>query len=180
MASTAPLPDRPWLVAAPDDDTTIARGRRWLMWWHGPTAHKIDRFCVRYLAWSPIYWLFGHRRVDGLLHGASILLHTSGRKTGVIRTSVLPAFERDGKLYLCASLGGGPRDPAWVGNLVGHPDASIHLRRRLHQVRARVLPEDERIALTPWLKQIHFSYEIYLQRAEMRGRTIPLVELTFL
>ncbi len=63
----------------------------------------------------------------------TLLLTTTGRKTGQSRTTPL-IFNRDGDDYLVvASMGGAPTHPNWYQNLTTHPDAEI-------QVRAERLP----------------------------------------
>ncbi len=132
---------------------------------------------MRFAGWSPLYWLFGHRMTDGRLGGVAILLHTVGRRTGEVRTVVLPAFERAGSLLVCATLGGGPRDPLWVANLAANPAAEVRVRRRLRPVTARSVTGDERAALLGWMIARHPGFGLYQAQADQYGRVIPVIAL---
>ena len=83
----------------------------------------------------------GHH-MTGLV--SSLLLHTTGAKTGLRRTVAL-AYGRDGDtLLLVASNFGGDRPPAWLVNLRADPRAEVHVGRHLGRVRAEILlPADE-------------------------------------
>ncbi|MBS4727334.1 nitroreductase family deazaflavin-dependent oxidoreductase [Mycobacterium sp. SM1] len=62
----------------------------------------------------------GHR-IPGL--PPSLLLHTTGAKTGKPRTASL-SYARDGDAYvIVASKGGDPRSPGWYHNLKASPNA---------------------------------------------------------
>src|SRR5690349_9159405 len=79
-----------------------------------------------------------------------LLLYTTGAKSGAERLSPLMYLQQDedGPIYVFASYGGAPKDPAWFHNLVAHPDAEIEIgdgtRIERIPVRARVLEGDER------------------------------------
>ncbi|WP_329000277.1 nitroreductase family deazaflavin-dependent oxidoreductase [Kribbella sp. NBC_00709] len=60
----------------------------------------------------------GHRLLFG---NPTLLLRTTGRRTGVQRTNGL-TYARDGDDYLVvASRGGSDKPPAWLGNLTADP-----------------------------------------------------------
>lgn len=82
------------------------------------------------------------RRMTGLV--TSLLLHTTGARSGLERTVAL-AYATDGpEFLLVASNFGGERPPAWLANLRQHPLARIRVGRRLLEVEARiVMPEDD-------------------------------------
>ena len=72
----------------------------------------------------------------------TLLLTTTGRKSGQPRTRAL-IFGRDGDDYLViASKGGAPLHPQWYLNLAAIPEAEI-------QVRAQRLPVTARTARSP-------------------------------
>lgn len=160
-----------------EEQRTLAKGRPWLTWLRCPAGRRLDRLLVRHVGWSPLYWLFGHRTDDGRLGGLPILLHTVGRVSGTERTVILPAIRRDDRWLICATLGGGPRDPQRALNLLATPQAAIHLRRRRIAVLARRIEGAEREALYPWLCERHPSLALYQQRAAGYGRVIPIIEL---
>jgi deazaflavin-dependent oxidoreductase (nitroreductase family) len=73
----------------------------------------------------------------------SLLLHTTGAKTGQQRTTTL-TYAKDGDSYLVvASNGGDERYPGWYHNLRKQPSAEINVGTRRFAVNARkVTPED--------------------------------------
>ena len=73
----------------------------------------------------------------------SLLLHTTGRKTGQPRTNSL-TYARDGDNYLVvASNGGAENYPGWYHNLRAHPEPEINVGTKRFGVTAtRVLPDD--------------------------------------
>ncbi|MHB8680473.1 MAG: nitroreductase/quinone reductase family protein [Acidimicrobiales bacterium] len=80
-------------------------------------------------------WL-GHRMTGRV---TSLLLHTTGRKTGLTR-SVALAYSKAGNDYLLvASNFGGDRPPAWFVNLEADPRAAVHVGRHHIPVTAHVL-----------------------------------------
>jgi len=52
-----------------------------------------------------------------------VTLTTTGRRTRQPREVTLYAFGDGGRLVIVGSLGGAPKDPAWVGNLRANPQA---------------------------------------------------------
>ena len=82
------------------------------------------------------------RRMTGLV--TSLLLHTTGARTGLERTVAL-AYASDGPEFLIvASNFGGERPPAWLVNLRHDPRARVRVGRRLLEVEAKiVMPEDD-------------------------------------
>ncbi len=162
---------------AEQERLTLAGGRTWLTWLRCPAGRRLDRWLVRWPGWSPLYWLFGHRMMDGRLGGTAIMLHTVGRVSGLRRPVVLPAFARDGRWLVCATLGGGPRDPQWVANLVATPAVWIHVRRRRVAVTATLTPQ-QRGEVFDWLVSRHPGLGLYQCEADRYGRTIPVVALT--
>jgi deazaflavin-dependent oxidoreductase (nitroreductase family) len=115
--------------------------------------------------------LIGHR-VPGF--APMLLLDQVGVKSGRRRTSPL-VYGRDGEnLILVASKGGHPKNPAWFGNLIAHPDTTVQVGSRRIEVRARVATPAERERLWALMVGVYGGYEGYQQRTE---REIPLVVL---
>ncbi len=81
----------------------------------------------------------GHR----LLGVPTLLLRTTGRRSGTIRTNAL-VYARDGADYLVvASKGGSDQPPAWLLNLEGKPEVEIQLGRKRQEATSKVLrPSD--------------------------------------
>ena len=103
-------------------------------------------------------------------------LTTMGRKTGEPRSVPLYAFEDGDALVIVGSWAGGPRDPAWVGNLRTEPRASVRIGRIERRVRAREVevPSDERDRLWTLVTQGFRYYETYRRKTK---RVIPLFVL---
>ena len=79
--------------------------------------------------------LVGHR----LLGMPTLLLRTTGRKSGLTRTNAL-VYGRDGADYLvCGSNGGHDLPPAWALNMEANPSVEIQVGMRRMNARARVL-----------------------------------------
>jgi deazaflavin-dependent oxidoreductase (nitroreductase family) len=105
----------------------------------------------------------------------SLLLTTTGRKTGLARTSPL-IFGQDGEDYLVvASTGGAPRHPSWYLNLRSNPEANIQVRARHLPVVARTASDAEKPRLWKIMTDVWPNYDVYQTRTE---RVIPLVILS--
>ena len=89
--------------------------------------------------------VLGHR----LLLMPTLLLRTTGRKSGLTRTNAL-VYGRDGASYLvCGSNGGHHLPPAWALNMEANPDVEIQVGIRRLPARATTLrpgdPDYERL-----------------------------------
>lgn len=98
----------------------------------------------------------------------SLLLTTTGRRSGQPRrTPLLGVPDGDGFIVI-GSNWGGRRHPAWALNLLAHPDAVVTRRGRSVPVRAHLLSGEERarawrLALAHWP-----AYDTYAERARAR------------
>jgi deazaflavin-dependent oxidoreductase (nitroreductase family) len=100
-------------------------------------------------------------------------LHTIGRKSGVIRSTMLLApIVEDGRIVVVASKGGDDRDPDWYRNLVAHPDVEVTVGAIRHSMRARRATEEEANELWPLVTKSYKPYASYRKRTQ---RDIPLV-----
>src|SRR3954451_18564510 len=79
----------------------------------------------------------------GMLGVPSLLLRTTGRRSGATRTNAL-IYARDGDDYLVvASNGGADQAPAWLHNLRAPPDVEIQIGRERRPGTARIIdPSD--------------------------------------
>ena len=135
---------------------------------------------------NPDYSLLGeshinaYRESDGevgyLWNGApTLLLTTTGKRTGQPRTSAL-IFGRDGGDYLIvASVGGLPDHPQWYRNLVANPEAEIQVKGEHIPVLARTASDDEKPRLWKIVNEVWPNYDVYQARTD---RQIPVVILT--
>jgi deazaflavin-dependent oxidoreductase (nitroreductase family) len=87
-----------------------------------------------------------YARTDGwighhMLGVPCLMLRTTGRKTGQIRTNSL-VYAKDGDQFIVvASKGGAPTAPAWLLNLRGTPDVNVQVgRTRFSATAAEIRP----------------------------------------
>lgn len=105
----------------------------------------------------------------------TLLLTTTGRKTGLSRTTPL-IFGRDGDDYLVvASVGGMPEHPQWYRNLVADPAAEVQVRADRIPVVASTASDDEKPRLWGIMTSFWPNYDAYQSRTE---RVIPVVVLS--
>ena len=72
----------------------------------------------------------GGRLGHGIIGVPSLLLRTTGRRSGVRRTSAL-VYGRDGSAFVVAGSNyGGAHDPAWLANLRANPRVELPVARR--------------------------------------------------
>jgi deazaflavin-dependent oxidoreductase (nitroreductase family) len=142
--------------------------------WFWIVGHAGTNRLVRWLH-PPLYrmtggaWLLGRS-----LGNLTVLLTTTGRRSGEPRTTALWAYPDGQALVLVGSHGGGRRIPAWVLNLRVRPDATVQVRREVRRVRAREAAGDEYSRLWRMVVAAYPGYEVYL---EWVHRVIPLVVL---
>jgi deazaflavin-dependent oxidoreductase (nitroreductase family) len=113
-------------------------------------------------------------RVGGKIMGKPIVeLLTVGRKSGVVRSTMLLAPVVDGdRVVLVASKGGDDRDPDWYRNLLAHPDVELTMNGEQRPMRARPANLEEEGELWPRVEKSYKSYASYRERTT---RDIPLV-----
>jgi F420H(2)-dependent quinone reductase len=103
-----------------------------------------------------------------------LLLTTTGRKSGKLRTVPL-GYLRDGSTYvITASYGGLPRHPAWFFNLESHPEATVQVKRVQMPVTAEVANPEKKRELWARLLEVAPGYANYQKRT---SREIPMVIL---
>ena len=105
-----------------------------------PYAQPIDRFLVRWTGWSPVttqYALAGGADLRAFKTRV-LLLTTIGRRSGALRSTVLPYFEVDDDLVICGTNGGGPHDPQWVKNIEAEGTCWVTVNRRQLPATAHV------------------------------------------
>jgi deazaflavin-dependent oxidoreductase (nitroreductase family) len=108
----------------------------------------------------------------------SLILHTTGAKTGASRSNTL-TYARDGQdLLVVASMGGAPTSPGWYHNLKNKPDVEINLgTKRIRATAHPVLPDDpdyERL----WRVVNDNNSNQYTVYQGRTTRPIPVVRLT--
>ena len=105
----------------------------------------------------------------------TLLLTSTGRRTGQKRTSAL-IFARDADDYLVvASHGGAPKHPQWYLNLQANPDAEIQVKDQTLGVVARTASAEEKPRLWKIVADVWPNYDVYQSRTD---RDIPVVVLS--
>src|ERR1700691_4207249 len=104
----------------------------------------------------------------------TLLLTTTGRKSGRVLTLPL-IFARSGPSYVVvASKGGAPTHPAWYLNLQANPEVRVQIKAEKFAAHARTATSEERAMLWPMMVEI---YEPYAQYQTKTDRQIPVVVL---
>jgi deazaflavin-dependent oxidoreductase (nitroreductase family) len=116
----------------------------------------------------------GHR----LIGVPTLLLRTTGRRSGATRTNGL-VYARDGADYLVvASKGGADQPPAWLLNLKASPEVEIQIGRERQKGRGRVVepsdPEYDRL----WKIVNENNGDRYTAYQQKTARPIPVIVLT--
>jgi proline iminopeptidase len=104
----------------------------------------------------------------------SLLLTTTGRKSG--ERFIFPLFYgKTGDSYLIiASKGGAPEHPGWYRNLAKEPQVELQVKGEVFPARARTASGDEREQLWKLAAQQWPAYDEYQTRTD---REIPVVVL---
>ncbi len=105
----------------------------------------------------------------------TLLLTTTGRKSGEPRALPLIYGEADGSYVIIASKGGLPNHPIWYLNLEAKPECELMVGAKRVSARARVAEGEERERLWKQMAEIYPPYDEYQERAG--ARTIPVVVL---
>jgi len=120
-----------------------------------------------------IYRLSGGRRLllPALSGLNTIMVTTTGAKSGLPRTFPLVATLFEGNYIVISSNWGKAKNPNWYYNLKANPHATVNDRGRILEVTARELSGTERD--TYWQVAINYYkvYEIYVQRSR---RNLPV------
>ncbi|QYH34736.1 nitroreductase family deazaflavin-dependent oxidoreductase [Salinibacterium sp. M195] len=125
---------------------------------------------------------FVHRAVLALSGGRlgwtlgnmpSLELHTTGRVSGIRRSTMLTApVHGNGRWVIVASKGGDDRDPLWYRNLQANPDAEITVRGRTLNVHTHTASPAEKAELWPQIVAANARYAEYQTKTT---RDIPVV-----
>ena len=104
----------------------------------------------------------------------SLVLTTTGAKTGQQRTTPLATKpEGDGWIVVGSNFGR-EKHPAWTANLIANPDATVMFRGRRTDVRARLLDDAEKEMVWPRLTTMWPTYDRYTERS---GRNLRVFRL---
>lgn len=104
----------------------------------------------------------------------TLLLTTTGRRTGKQFTTPLIYGQHAGRYLVVASRGGAPDHPQWYKNLVAQPEVGVQVKADRFRARARTATATEKPELWKLMAAIWPSFEEYQTRTD---REIPVVIL---
>lgn len=105
----------------------------------------------------------------------TLLLTTTGRKSGEARTLPLIYGEVGDAFVIVASKGGLPKHPVWYLNLEAKAECELQVGAKQLSARARVAEGDERERLWKQMAELYPPYDDYQKSAG--DRRIPVVVL---
>jgi deazaflavin-dependent oxidoreductase (nitroreductase family) len=124
-----------------------------------------------------------YKRTDGrighrLLGVPSLMLHTTGRRSGQTRTTTL-SYAKDGDRYLVvASKGGADEPPAWLHNLRATPQVEVQIGRTRLPATATVIEQGDPDYDRVWQAVNENNAGRYDGYQSKTSRPIPVVALT--
>ncbi len=104
----------------------------------------------------------------------TLLLTTTGKRIGELRTTPLIYGEDRGRYLVVASRGGAPSHPQWYLNLRAQPEVQVQVKAERFRARARPAGREEKPALWKLMTAVWPSYDAYQART---SRNIPVVIL---
>ena len=108
----------------------------------------------------------------------TLLLRTTGRRSGATRTNGL-VYAQDGDDYLVVpSNGGADRAPAWLHNLQADPAVEIQIGRERRPAAARVVDTTDPDYPRLWQIVNENNRDRYTAYQAKTARPIPVVALT--
>lgn len=139
----------------------------------GIVDHQLT-FKIQYLLHVPVYRLTGGIIGHRIGKITTLLLTTTGAKSGLPRTLGLN-YRRDGDNFVVvASKGGATKHPLWFRNLLKTPECEVQVGRQKVQCRARIATAAERPRLWELMTENYPGYNGYQKATD---REIPLVIL---
>jgi deazaflavin-dependent oxidoreductase (nitroreductase family) len=151
-------------IEAPRDGTRGAGG----------LIEKQITYKILYFLHVPLYkltgGLIGHH-VGGF---TTLLLTTTGAKSGLPRQGGLN-YRRDGDNFIIiASKGGATKHPLWYRNLLANPECEVQVGRQRYHCRARTATAAEKPRLWSLMLENYKGFDHY---QESTDREIPVVIL---
>ena len=123
-------------------------------------------------------WLY--KKTDGrighrMIGVPTLLLGTTGRRSGLARINAL-VYALDGEDYvLVASNGGADRDPAWLGNLRANPKVEVQVGRERQNAVSRVIEPSDPDYKRLWKIVNDNNHDRYSAYQNQTARAIPVV-----
>jgi deazaflavin-dependent oxidoreductase (nitroreductase family) len=124
-----------------------------------------------------------YKKTDGrvghkMIGVPTLLLRTTGRRSGQTRTNGL-VYARDGDDYLVVpSNGGADKPPAWLHNLRANPEVEIQIGRDRQGGTARVVEPTDPSYERQWKIVNENNRDRYYAYQKQTSRPIPVVAVT--
>jgi deazaflavin-dependent oxidoreductase (nitroreductase family) len=171
MSETNGADKRP--VSSAEKETFSSGGKRHMILLRGAWGSKIDLLILRLTGYSLVTKQYA--MALGVPYAPTLLLTTTGARSGKKRTCGLPYFRVGSDLIVRGTHGGGSTDPHWVHNVRKHEDVRIRVRRHAYNVKAQVTTGEERKRVFEALDEYGDNTRRYQEMAA--PREIPLVAL---
>ena len=117
---------------------------------------------------------FGHRMIGV----PTLLLRTTGRRSGAIRTNAMVYARDDDDYLVVASNGGADRPPAWLYNLKARPDVEIQIGRERRPASARIVEASDPGYERLWKLVNANNRDRYTAYQQQTTRRIPVIAIT--
>lgn len=155
----------------------------------GSRANPLSRAATRFAATKPGSWLIRTitpldrallERTDakytvlGPIGAPVILLTTTGRKSGIARTQPLLYVHDGDTLYVVGSNFGQAHHPAWTGNLLADPTATVAIAGERIPVTATPVTDADKDAIFARFIDITGAYAAYRDRTTRDLRMFAL------
>ena len=109
---------------------------------------------------------------DWLRGSSTLLLTTTGRKSGKqYTTPLIYTFDGDNPVIV-ASKGGAPEPPDWYLNIEAYPAVSVQIKGEKFPATARIATADEKPELWKLMTEVWPDYDEYQKKTD---REIPVV-----
>jgi F420H(2)-dependent quinone reductase len=126
-------------------------------------------------------WLYERsdgRIGHGLIGAPTLLLKTTGRRSGKPRTTALVYARDDTTIVVAASNEGSNRHPAWLHNVRAHPHVGVQIGRRRLRCRAAIIDASDPDYVRLWTLMNSTNHGRYDHYQAQTIRPIPLVVIT--
>ena len=123
-----------------------------------------------------------YKRSDGrighnMIGVPTLLLRTTGRRSGVTRTNAL-VYARDGNDYLVvASNGGADRPPGWLHNVRAKPEVEIQIGRERQPAKTRIVEPSDPSYDRLWKVVNANNRDRYTAYQQKTSRPIPVIAI---
>jgi deazaflavin-dependent oxidoreductase (nitroreductase family) len=104
----------------------------------------------------------------------NLVLTTTGRKSGLPRSTPLLCVPDGARILIAGSNFGGPKEPLWVRNIEADPEVTIRYDGNEEPRKARLLEGEERAVAWTRMLETWPNFAKYEQRTQ---RTIKVFEL---